>query len=614
MASPTPNGTSATTDAPKTKTAAADVGWQFVPQYYTTLHDAPERLHCFYNKKSTFVHGVEGEDIIASYGQHDIHQKVLSLGFSDCKAYIHHIDAQTSFAGGIILQVIGEISNKSGPWRKFTQTFFLAEQPSGYFVLNDIFRYLKEDDEEDVGEEQDVESAVEEVHVPEVEQAVESKPEEATPSAPAEAVHSVAEPIKVDSDIVLTNGQPPVSDLAESAPAAKLPESATNNLAEKPTTDVPESSVDAPQEAAPTPAPVETPREVKEEKPAVEEKPAPVKEETPVPTLAADTSEPTLATAQQQPVQQQKPQQSKPAASQRQPSGSNKQNATPPPAAQQQQQQQSPASSTPAPAAAPAAPPKPVAPRTWASTAAAKPNAWGTALATKEALSATTQAQQRPAAQRNPSSQQPQPAQSAQPQQQQAPQQAAVQGKQPQGSARFPLVDAARQVQTPICFVKLNNWQAPDGSQPLGEAELRQILSKYGEITKVEIVRDKACAFVEFAKLDSARKAIIASLLNVQGGDGGIKTVHGHRIIVESRKEKSERKAGSVTPAPAQGQQTQPLPPPQQAQGQGAKRQQGQAQNGNNHNQNQQNQNQRGGMKGGRGGKTGQASQAGNAK
>ena len=52
------------------------------------------------------------------------------------------------------MQVLGEISNKNQAWRKFAQTFFLAEQPNGYFVLNDIFRYLKEDsDEHDEGSE-----------------------------------------------------------------------------------------------------------------------------------------------------------------------------------------------------------------------------------------------------------------------------------------------------------------------------------------------------------------------------------------------------------------------------------------------------------------------------
>lgn len=41
------------------------------------------------------------------------------------------------------------MSNKSQPQRKFTQTFVLAEQTNGYFVLNDIFRYIMEDEEEE---------------------------------------------------------------------------------------------------------------------------------------------------------------------------------------------------------------------------------------------------------------------------------------------------------------------------------------------------------------------------------------------------------------------------------------------------------------------------------
>ena len=47
--------------------------------------------------------------------------------------------------GGLIVQVLGEMCNNGGPWQKFSQTFFLAEQPQGYYVLNDIFRFLKED-------------------------------------------------------------------------------------------------------------------------------------------------------------------------------------------------------------------------------------------------------------------------------------------------------------------------------------------------------------------------------------------------------------------------------------------------------------------------------------
>ncbi len=59
-----------------------------------------------------------------------------------------NVDSQESFKN-IVVQVIGEMSNKAAPHRKFVQTFVLAEQPNGYFVLNDIFRYIVEEDEEE---------------------------------------------------------------------------------------------------------------------------------------------------------------------------------------------------------------------------------------------------------------------------------------------------------------------------------------------------------------------------------------------------------------------------------------------------------------------------------
>jgi hypothetical protein len=59
------------------------------------------------------------------------------------------VDSLASAGGGIVIQVLGELSNRDEPSQKFAETFFLAEQPNGYFVLNDIFRYLKEDIESD---------------------------------------------------------------------------------------------------------------------------------------------------------------------------------------------------------------------------------------------------------------------------------------------------------------------------------------------------------------------------------------------------------------------------------------------------------------------------------
>ena len=63
-----PASTSAQTA--QTPSDPSEVGWQFVPQYYTFINKQPDRLHCFYKKASTFIHGTEGEDGQPCHGQH----------------------------------------------------------------------------------------------------------------------------------------------------------------------------------------------------------------------------------------------------------------------------------------------------------------------------------------------------------------------------------------------------------------------------------------------------------------------------------------------------------------------------------------------------------------
>lgn len=52
------------------------------------------------------------------------------------------MDSQDSFNGGVVVLVTGYLTAKDSLRRKFTQTFFLAPQDIGYFVLNDVFRYV----------------------------------------------------------------------------------------------------------------------------------------------------------------------------------------------------------------------------------------------------------------------------------------------------------------------------------------------------------------------------------------------------------------------------------------------------------------------------------------
>ncbi|KAG0062544.1 hypothetical protein BGZ90_003043, partial [Linnemannia elongata] len=159
MAATTSNASTPTNgEAPSV--ASHEVGMMFVHEYYTFLNKEPSRLHCFYNKQSTMSHGIQGEDT------ESIHAKILALDFEDCKVLVSNVDSQTSLNGGIMIQVLGEMSNRGGPSQKFVQTFFLAQQPKGFYVLNDIFRYLKDDTEieaEVVEEEQQQKQAEPEV-------------------------------------------------------------------------------------------------------------------------------------------------------------------------------------------------------------------------------------------------------------------------------------------------------------------------------------------------------------------------------------------------------------------------------------------------------------------
>ncbi len=84
-------------------------------------------------------------------------------------------------------------------------------------------------------------------------------------------------------------------------------------------------------------------------------------------------------------------------------------------------------------------------------------------------------------------------------------------------------------------------------TENVSEAALKTTLTaRFGPIKELEIVRNKACAFLEFQHLEAAKRAIIASLPVSQGGEGGIRieTDGGAgqaRIIVETRKERGER-------------------------------------------------------------------------
>lgn len=69
----------------------------------------------------------------------------MSLNYSGIEIKTAH--SLESWNGGVLVMVSGSvhIKNYNGR-RKFVQTFFLAPQEKGYFILNDIFHFV--DDEQ----------------------------------------------------------------------------------------------------------------------------------------------------------------------------------------------------------------------------------------------------------------------------------------------------------------------------------------------------------------------------------------------------------------------------------------------------------------------------------
>ncbi|KAJ2747048.1 hypothetical protein GGI20_000852 [Coemansia sp. BCRC 34301] len=122
-----------------------EIGWLFAEEYYTVMNGEPERLHMFYGRKSTCIHGTEGQTVDQINGQQDINALIASEDFKGSKVHVVNVDTLPSIDGSIVVQVIGEMSNNSPTSRRFVQTFLLVEQPGGYYLHNDILRYLKED-------------------------------------------------------------------------------------------------------------------------------------------------------------------------------------------------------------------------------------------------------------------------------------------------------------------------------------------------------------------------------------------------------------------------------------------------------------------------------------
>lgn len=122
---------------------AAQVGTYFVGHYYQVLQQQPEIVHQFYSDASTMLR-IDGHVRESATAMLQIHKLVMSVSYTGVE--IKTIHALESWNGGIIVMISGSVQQKNFTRsRKFVQTFFLAPQETGYFILNDIFHFVEED-------------------------------------------------------------------------------------------------------------------------------------------------------------------------------------------------------------------------------------------------------------------------------------------------------------------------------------------------------------------------------------------------------------------------------------------------------------------------------------
>ncbi|XVF85805.1 hypothetical protein PTKIN_Ptkin17bG0147200 [Pterospermum kingtungense] len=138
-----------TTQMDSSATDALDIGNAFVQRFYTILHKDPTQAFRFYLDSSALSRPGPDGVMKSVTTVEDINELILSLDCQSYKAKITFAHAQFSYGNGLIVLVTGCLIGKNDARRKFTQSFFLAPQERGYYVLNDVFRYIDDEEPED---------------------------------------------------------------------------------------------------------------------------------------------------------------------------------------------------------------------------------------------------------------------------------------------------------------------------------------------------------------------------------------------------------------------------------------------------------------------------------
>lgn len=122
------------------------VGEQFVNTYYGIQAKNLVQLHRFYTEASTMSFVEYGQAAETASGVREIQDKTVAV-YGDRHASFDSVTAQYSSNKCVLVLVTGVMAAMDQRPRPFVQCFILAPQERGYYVHNDVFRYLRTPDE-----------------------------------------------------------------------------------------------------------------------------------------------------------------------------------------------------------------------------------------------------------------------------------------------------------------------------------------------------------------------------------------------------------------------------------------------------------------------------------
>ncbi|XAR60937.1 hypothetical protein NMG60_11034483 [Bertholletia excelsa] len=198
--------------------SAQVIGNAFVRQYYNIQHQSPEFVYRFYQDTSKLGRPDDNGSMTITTTMQAINEKILSLNYGEFRVEIKSVDAQESYEGGVHVLVTGQFTGKDDIVKNFAQTFFLAPQEKGYFVLNDMFRYV-----EDIKHQNGSQSSSEDVVVPVTPDHDPSTPQMNHVSEPAIAA------IEVNRQAPSLNDNGAVSVVEEEVPKAEVVDEAPDD-------------------------------------------------------------------------------------------------------------------------------------------------------------------------------------------------------------------------------------------------------------------------------------------------------------------------------------------------------------------------------------------------